>query len=183
VPIVALTADAMPGADREYLAIGADDYLSKPYEPKALRAMVKRWTGATSTAEEDPTQATRPGREPILSDERLAMLRRIMAPREFEGFVHAWLDATVERLSRIGDGVGSGNLALAQQNAHDIASTSGNMGAERMSALARSLEHACSAGDGPGARVLAAELSALAAPSFDAIADRFLRRAAVPATA
>jgi signal transduction histidine kinase/FixJ family two-component response regulator/HPt (histidine-containing phosphotransfer) domain-containing protein len=183
VPVIALTADAMLGVREDYLASGMDDYISKPFEPDSLLAVVERWTGAASVREKTPTTVATRGLKPMLNEDRLMRLGRIMALREFDGFIRAWLNVTAERLARIGDGVEAGDLALVQQNAHDVASTAGNMGAERMSALARTLEHTCRVGDGPGARASAIELRAVAPPSFDAVTDRFLRRAPIPATA
>lgn len=42
-PVVMLTANAMAGAEKEYLDIGFDAYLSKPIVPKLLKETVKRW--------------------------------------------------------------------------------------------------------------------------------------------
>ena len=43
VPIVALTANAMQGADEKYIENGMDDYLAKPIDFKKLKEMLNRW--------------------------------------------------------------------------------------------------------------------------------------------
>lgn len=43
VPIVAMTAHAMPSERKRCTDAGMSDHLSKPFEPEALRQMVERW--------------------------------------------------------------------------------------------------------------------------------------------
>lgn len=49
-PIVALTANAMPGDREKCIDAGMDDYLSKPIDPALLRAAVERWMVARDGA-------------------------------------------------------------------------------------------------------------------------------------
>jgi PAS domain S-box-containing protein len=48
IPIVALTAHAMKGANEECAAAGMDDYLSKPIDREQLRMCLERWLQSTS---------------------------------------------------------------------------------------------------------------------------------------
>ncbi|MBW2009040.1 MAG: response regulator [Deltaproteobacteria bacterium] len=45
VPIIAMTANAMPGDRRRCLEAGMDDYISKPIKPKVLEELLEKWTG------------------------------------------------------------------------------------------------------------------------------------------
>ena len=44
IPIIALTADAMAGDREKYLACGMNNYLSKPFEPRQLDAVISDLT-------------------------------------------------------------------------------------------------------------------------------------------
>jgi CheY-like chemotaxis protein len=45
IPIIALTADALKGAEEELLSTGFDGYLSKPVMMTALKEQLERLTG------------------------------------------------------------------------------------------------------------------------------------------
>jgi two-component system sensor histidine kinase/response regulator len=48
IPIIALTAHAMKGADAECLTAGMDDYISKPIDRDRLNEKLERWLGAST---------------------------------------------------------------------------------------------------------------------------------------
>ncbi|MFA6209441.1 MAG: ATP-binding protein [Candidatus Obscuribacterales bacterium] len=45
VPLIAVTANALPGTREECLAKGMDDYISKPIDPDSLEKVVTNWLG------------------------------------------------------------------------------------------------------------------------------------------
>ena len=52
IPIIALTAHAMKGADNECRAAGMDDYLAKPIDKEQLQKTLIRWLDGTEEASE-----------------------------------------------------------------------------------------------------------------------------------
>ena len=51
LPIIAVTANALPGDKEAYLAAGLDDYLSKPIEPALLHSLLERWAHSCRVAD------------------------------------------------------------------------------------------------------------------------------------
>ncbi|WP_310448049.1 ATP-binding protein [Thiobacillus sp.] len=49
LPIIAITADALKGADKQCFAAGMDDYLTKPIQLELLREKIRKWMPASKT--------------------------------------------------------------------------------------------------------------------------------------
>jgi CheY-like chemotaxis protein/HPt (histidine-containing phosphotransfer) domain-containing protein len=172
VPILALTADAIAGAEERYLAVGADAYLAKPITPATLQAALARLIGRrhdmTTTAAGTPSPARSPAQssaqspalgepcsaasgalpaEPQLDPSVLAGLRRIFNPDQFDSFLADALDDIPQRIVRLTERLAAGGLPAATQEAHDLVSLLGNLGGRQASGVARAVEQACRAGD------------------------------------
>jgi len=57
VPIIALTANTMPGDRARCLAVGMDDHVGKPIRPEELRAALARWARTASPHHTGPLTA------------------------------------------------------------------------------------------------------------------------------
>ncbi|QIB53166.1 response regulator [Pseudomonas sp. OIL-1] len=54
IPIIALTAHALPGERQQLLKCGMNDYISKPIDPEQLRHCIRKWTGVELLALDGP---------------------------------------------------------------------------------------------------------------------------------
>jgi CheY-like chemotaxis protein/HPt (histidine-containing phosphotransfer) domain-containing protein len=141
-PVVALTANALPGQRESYIADGMDDYLSKPIQPAALAATLGRW--ATGVA-------------PLAADSPLAHLAGRVPPEQMQALIAAYAEDAESRLAQL-IALDGGDLDTTRQVAHDIAGSLGNVGAQRVVDIARQLEAACR-GDTAEAEPLRATLA------------------------
>jgi PAS domain S-box-containing protein len=161
IPIVALTANAMSGAAEQYLAAGMDDYVSKPIKPATLLAKIEQHAGMPRpTLAPRPVATADPADDRILDEEALAMLVDVMSPVEIRELIGGFLTDARSRVTRIGELSVRGDLSAAAREAHILVSTTGTVGAKRVSELAQSLELACKAADRAAAGRLAPDLEA-----------------------
>jgi HPt (histidine-containing phosphotransfer) domain-containing protein len=126
-----LTAGALEGDREAALAAGMDDYLAKPLRPEALDGVLERWLGAS--AEEAPA-------EPVFDDSRIRSFREDY-PDIVERLVALFTDSTPPLLGEIEAAAEQGDDEQVRRLAHKLKSSCDNVGATRMAALCRQLEH------------------------------------------
>jgi len=197
LPVVALTAHALPEVRQKCFAVGMDDYLTKPFSLDQLRSCVDRWrlAGAAPVAHsvgaEQPVTVEKPAELVVPSHDtstetsavtrmheagqvadalphkagarhtdlqntqivRFATLESIVAldPSSGEGLLSRLLGMyegnSAELINEVLETFAAGNASGLARAAHALKSSSGNVGAERLSGLCKQIESAARAND------------------------------------
>jgi PAS domain S-box-containing protein len=162
-PIVAMTASALAGERERCLAAGMDDYVSKPFDPDRLSAVLARWTRTDVAAQEAPSASPAPARGiPRLDTQLLGHLRSLDggAGRVLRDVVERFLKTSSMRLQEVQEAAAAGDGAAVARHAHGLRGVSGTVGALALADVCGELERAASSGTGP-----------IAAPLLDALAS------------
>jgi CheY-like chemotaxis protein len=137
IPIVAVTADALRGAEDRYRGVGMDGYLSKPLSTKALFEMLN------AVIPDCRLRRCAADGLPAVDVAVIDSLRVFLKPDQLEMLVKDTLTDIEARIVRLGGCLDLGNTSGAAQEAHDVISVSGNCGLSALSTIAREIEHAC----------------------------------------
>ena len=143
-PIIAMTANAMPGDREKCLAEGMDDYLAKPVKTEDITAILQRWlpdaagAAVASTGSQDSAAA---GDGPPVDLGRLHGIYRDndKAVQELLGI---YLETTRDLIEQLGQAIGHRDRKSAARTAHEIKGASAYIAAGEMVSLARAIEAA-----------------------------------------
>lgn len=131
VPIIGMTASAMPSDRRTCMEAGMDDLLVKPVGLRELAATLGRWTTAPSTPVDGSTAD-------VGALDRL--VEDLGSVEPVRSIVQTYLTELDKRCELIERGTASGDADLVRRTAHTLRSTSRTLGANDLDRLSTALE-------------------------------------------
>lgn len=162
IPIVGVTAHALKEFREKSIAVGMDDYVSKPVDFQALSTIIHRLVGGVPNA---PEQGEVGGAEsenggsrqdddafPYWMPEK-AMEDLGVDEAIFEGFVASARRETTARLDELRQAIGGKDLDAARESARTMKSIFTSIGAHMAALTAADLESACQADNGTKERL------------------------------
>ncbi|HYE78729.1 MAG TPA: response regulator, partial [bacterium] len=131
IPIVAMTAMALPGDRERCLAAGMDDYLQKPVDLERLADVLQRWLPEKFAAGEPAPTPPHP------DPDWLRYLRELetQAPGMLPEVVAPFLSETRLTLERLESAVRDGDPAAVESHAHRLKGSSANLGMAQLAHL------------------------------------------------
>jgi CheY-like chemotaxis protein len=146
VPIVAITANALPEDLSRCLAAGMDDYLAKPVLADDLKRTLVFWlnagTGVAAAAEAEAASAGQ-----IIDPRHLREFRKTVAAEDFYGFLGKFDGHHQPLLAGIRAASMSGSSAEAAKLLHVLKGGSAFVGGIELPALCKTLELLAKAGN------------------------------------
>jgi len=139
-PIIALTANALRGESERCLAVGMDDYLSKPAPLATLAAVLARWLPAA-----DPKTLPDQSSVPV----QVSVLEALVGtdPQLIREFLQAFAVSAGQLAVELAEACGQQRSQNAAAIAHKLKSSSRSVGALRLAELCAAIEFAGNAAD------------------------------------
>jgi len=150
--IIAMTANAMTGAREQYVAAGMNDYLSKPIDAQGLLTRLSRLPARVPRTAKVALVPVPPPADPVppaVSDaavvdvQKLDELRKYLPLTGVIDLVSLFTAESNGHAMRIKNYLAESDYKSIAREAHILVSTAGNIGAMKLSAMARTVEQAC----------------------------------------
>lgn len=147
IPLIGLSADALPEHRSGHLAAGLDAYLTKPIDWSQLAAVLDRVARGEPLSADAAARAHPAGRDnfdlhPVMDKVKLTELRQALGSESLNGMLVLLPDTAERELTCIQQAVKAGDTAGVKQAAHTLAGLAANFGCPRLSLVARAInEH------------------------------------------
>ncbi|MDX2493376.1 MAG: response regulator [Desulfuromusa sp.] len=152
IPVIALTANALSGDREKCIAAGMDDYISKPFDQKRIRKVLKRWLpdNLQIVPEAPPRNENTPAIPEAGSDDdalieykALASIRSLQsdgAEDILTRIISLFLEDTPKQLVQLHQAIRDHDANAVCAIAHSLKSSSANLGVMGLSSLFREME-------------------------------------------
>lgn len=153
LPVVALTANAMPGDRARCMEAGMDDYLTKPYSGDEMLAILQRWLPAerrqltVDSTEPDPENVVIASPLDPSALDKIRALSPARAELLVRQLLNAYLKAATQDMERLESAFRREDVEQLASAAHGLKSSSFNVGANRFAEILRNIEGGGRAGD------------------------------------
>jgi HPt (histidine-containing phosphotransfer) domain-containing protein len=152
IPIIALTAGAVEGDREKCLAVGMDDYVTKPFSLDQLERVLRRWLPAGRKAENSAPRID------LQVLENMHALGGNGGTSLVTKLIGIYLSDAPKRLRSLQEAVARGDRVTMGRAAHAFKSASANLGAAALTELCRRMESLGRASSTNGADGLLAEI-------------------------
>ena len=140
LPVIAMTAHALPGDRDKSRAAGMNDHVCKPFEPAQLFETMLRWL--TPVASSGAPAANGADAAGALVDTALGLRRCLGRPELYEKILGRYLKQRATTGNEVRAALESGQREAGARAAHTLVSTASTIGAPALADLARALHDA-----------------------------------------
>ena len=144
VPVIAMTASAMPGDRARCLDAGMDDFITKPVSLAALGRVLATWAGGPSAGDEvgagGPEAGSAAGPTVVDPAAVRGLVDELDDPELVATVLGTYLRELDGRVTAIEDGLRAGDREAVSRAAHTLKSTSAAVGAVELADRCADLE-------------------------------------------